>query len=154
MDLVTKPKQKLFVKAFFSLWVDMHDLSSLEHTILMYLMDNMDIANEVIFGKVEMEELAKRINSSRRSIDVTFKKLLKRSPTLILHTRYYSYIVCPDLGIKNKDFDKIQYLFEAYQNEDGEAIMKCKASIMSKGNVEILRESIKPIQDMDMSKFI
>ena len=141
MDQIRKEPQKHFVKTFFKTWLSLQpELTNLETKILMWLTDNMDIANEVIFGKDEMEQLAKELNSTKRSIDSTFKGLLKRQPTLVVKVKYYCYMICPTLGIKNKTFDKIQYLFEAYEREDGAAIVKYRTSIMTKGKSEVLEE--------------
>lgn len=154
MDQIQKEPQKYFVKAFFKTWLSLQpELTNLETKILMWLTDNMDIANEVIFGRDEMEQVAKELNSTRRSIDSTFKGLLKRNPLLIVKVKYYCYMICPTLGIKNKEFDKIQFLFEAYEKEDGAAVLKYRTSIISKGKTEVISEKIEEAY-WDKSKFI
>jgi hypothetical protein len=154
MDQIRKDPQRFFVKAFFKAWFAIQpEITNLETKILMWLTDNMDIANEVIFGKDEMEQLAKELKSTRRSIDSTFKGLLKRNPLLIVKVKYYCYMICPTIGIKNKDFNKIQFLFEAYEREDGAAILKYRTSIMSKGKTEVITEKVEESY-WDKSKFI
>ena len=154
MDQIRKDPQKYFVKMFCKTWLSMQPkLTALEWAILTWLIDNMDIANEVIFGRDEMEQVAKELNSTRRSIDSTFKSLLKRNPLLLVKVKYYCYMVCPTIGIKNKEFDKIQFLFEAYEREDGAAILKYRTSIMSKGKTEVISEKVEEPY-WDKSKFI
>ena len=154
MNQIQKEPQKYFVKTFFKTWLSLQpELTNLETKILMWLTDNMDIANEVIFGRDEMEQLATELKSTRRSIDSTFRALLKRNPSLIIKVKYYCYMICPNLAIKNKSFDKIQYLFEAYEREDGAAVVKYRTSIITKGKSEILEEK-EYLEQLQKSKFI
>lgn len=155
MVVTTKQPQRIFVKAFYEHWLSMQPgLTLLEDQILKYLCARMDISNEVVFGSEEMEELAKMIGSTKRSIQSTFSKLLKRQPALATKVKYYTYMVCPDLGIKHQDFDKIQFLFEAYINKDGVQAMERRISIFSKGKEKVLRTTKEDLYFADKSKFI
>lgn len=143
MIAATKQPQRIFVKAFYDYWLSMQPgLTLLEDQILKYLSANMDISNEVVFGSEEMEDLANKIGSTKRSIQSTFSKLLKRQPTLVAKVKYYTYMVCPDLGIKYKDFDKIQFLFEAYINKEGQQAIEIRTSIFSKGKESTLKKEV------------
>lgn len=155
MTLTTKEPQKFFVKTFFKTWIDQQPgLTLLETQILMYLCDNMDISNEVTFGSDEMDELAKSIGSTKRSIQSTFSKLLKRSPTLVTKIKYFNYMICPDLGIKNQEFDKIQLIFEAYERNDKSQAIEIKTSIFSKGKEKVLKKVKEELYTPDPSKFL
>lgn len=155
MVYATKQPQRIFVKAFYEHWLSMQPgLTLLEDQILKYLCARMDISNEVVFGSEEMEELAKMIGSTKRSIQSTFSKLLKRQPALVAKVKYYTYMVCPDLGIKHQDFDKIQFLFEAYINKEGHQAMEIRTSIFSKGKEKTLKKEVYDYTPIDNSRFI
>ena len=152
-----KQDQKLFVKVFFQEWLKTQpQFTSLEVTILTFLMDRMDIGNEVRFTPKRMQELADQIQTTKKSIQTTFYRLLKRQPTVIIRTDEYEYMLCPEYAIKHKDFDSIELLFKAHADNDGNAVMEQRLTIRNKGKEVDSQSKVNmyPAYKPDLSKFI
>jgi len=102
-----KQDQRLFVKVFFQEWLKTQpQFTSLETTIISYLMERMDIGNEVKFGPKQMQEVADLIQTSKKSIQTTFYRLLKRQPSVVIRTDEYEYMICPEYAIITTDLVK------------------------------------------------
>lgn len=152
-----KENQRLFVKVFFKEWLKTQpQITGLESMILYFLMERMDIGNEVKFGPKQMQELADQIGSPKKSIQTTFYNLLKRQPKVIVRTDEYEYMICPEFGIKNQDFDSIELLFKAHEDGNGNVIMQQRLAIRKKGREVKKKEKIDVYNTYvpDPSKFI
>jgi hypothetical protein len=152
-----KQDQRLFVKVFFQEWLKTQpQFTSLETTIISYLMERMDIGNEVKFGPKQMQEVADMIQTSKKSIQTTFYRLLKRQPTVVIRTDEYEYMICPEYAIKHKDFDSIELLYKAHEDKDGNAVMEQRLIIRNKGKEvdSTSKVNVYPVYKPDLSKFI
>ena len=151
-----KQDQKLFVKVFFQEWLKTQpQFTSLETTIISYLMERMDIGNEVKFGPKQMQEVADLIQTSKKSIQTTFYRLLKRQPSVVIRTDEYEYMICPEYAIKHKDFDSIELLYKAHEDNDGNAVMEQRLTIRNRGKeVDSTTKLVYPPYKPDLSKFI
>lgn len=152
-----KQDQRLFVKVFFQEWLKTQpQFTSLETTIISYLMERMDIGNEVKFGPKQMQEVADMIQTSKKSIQTTFYRLLKRQPSVVIRTDEYEYMICPEYAIKHKDFDSIELLYKAHEDKDGNAVMEQRLIIRNKGKEvdSTSKVNVYPVYKPDLSKFI
>jgi len=150
-----KQDQRLFVKVFFQEWLKTQpQFTSLETTIISYLMERMDIG-KVKFGPKQMQEVADMIQTSKKSIQTTFYRLLKRQPTVVIRTDEYEYMICPEYAIKHKDFDSIELLYKAHEDKDGNAVMEQRLIIRNKGKeIDSTTKLVYPPYKPDLSKFI
>lgn len=111
----TKQAPETFVKTFFKEWLLVKPgLTGLETFILMHLMENMDICNEIKFTPKKVQVLADILGTTKKSIQTTFYKLLKRKTNIVIKTDEYEYMINPTFGVKHKNPSYVHNLFNLY----------------------------------------
>lgn len=110
-----KAAPEVFVKAYLREWLAVKPgLTALENLILMYLMDGMDICNEIKFTPKKVQALADLIHTTKKSVQTTFYRLLKRKERVVIKTDAYEYMVNPNFGVKHKTPSYIDNLFNLH----------------------------------------
>jgi hypothetical protein len=111
----SKKAPEIFIKAFLKEWLAVKPgLTGLENLILMCLMDGMDMCNEIKFTPKKVQALADLIKTTKKSVQTTFYKLMKRKERIVIKTDEYEYMVNPNFGVKHKTPSYIDSLFKLH----------------------------------------